>query len=698
MFTRPYNHLEHEKALAEKWHKENTYTYNEAENTKGIFTMVLPPPNVTGILHMGHAVMLSIEDAMARYKRFRGYSVLFIPGTDHAAIATQTLVEKEIAKKEGKTRHDYSQEVFFNMVDTFAKEKQKTIIEQLIAFGASLDWTRLAFTLDDDRNTSVKEMFVRMYNDGLIYRGARVINWDPKGQTTISDDEIILEERTGTLYTFYYHKDIPIPISTTRPETKFGDTAIAVNPKDTRYTHYIGKIFSVTFCGVPITLQVIADKEVDKEYGTGALGVTPAHSMTDWEIKERHNLSVKQVVNEYAKMCNTNESFDGLKVLVAREKVIEELKKNSLLIKEEEVTQQIPTAERTGAVIEPLPKEQWFVAVDKEFNHFGKKTTLKKLLLSVLQKGDNRIQFIPEYFESTYTHWINNLRDWCISRQIIYGHRIPVWYKGNDIYCGVDKKTETGWVQDTDTLDTWFSSGMWTFSTLGWPHTKEKMKKHHPIDILETGYDILFFWVARMIMMSLYALNEIPFKKIYLHGIARDEQGRKMSKSLGNAIDPRVLSEKYGTDAMRMALLVGSAPGIDIKIREDKIRAYKLFANKIWNATRFVLELTENISGNISDLTETDMAIYLEWKDIEKSIIQEYDEYRVHIATDKQYAYFWHTYCDVLIEDIKKRYKINNEQHISGKVLLRMILKEQLELLTPAMPFISTCILDTIGE
>lgn len=671
----------------------------DSEGKEKTFSIILPPPNVTGTLHTGHSLMLSIQDTIARYYRMNGYRTLWLPGTDHAAIATQSVVEKKIQKEEGKSRHDLGREEMLNRINAFALESQNIILNQFKSMGASLDWSRLTFTLDSKRNLAVNTMFKKMYDDGLIYRGHRIVNWDPKGQTVISDDEIIHEERKAVLYTFKYSKEFPIAISTTRPETKIGDTAVAVHPEDARYKDYIGKTFNLEFCGIPLEIKIIADKEVDKDFGTGALGVTPAHSQIDWEMAERHNLPKKQVINEYAKIINTNSELDGKKVLEAREIIVQYLKENNLMIGEEEISQNVSTAERTGGIIEPLPKLQWFIAVNKEFGHFGKKTTLKNLMLEAVEnKG---LEIIPDRFEKVYFHWVNNLRDWCISRQIWYGHRVPVWYNEEGEIKAVGSNEDNTLKQDEDTLDTWFSSGMWTFSTLGWPEKTSDLEMYHPTNLLETGHDIIFFWVARMIMMSTYALDEIPFRTTYLHGLVRDPQGRKMSKSLNNALDPRDLIKKYGADALRMAQIVGNGPGNDLKLGEDKIKAYKNFANKIWNATRFVLEKTadyENGKNYIQNITlESDKAILNEAAENIKDIKEDIENYRLHIASEKIYGYFWHEFCDKHIENLKNRILANQEKS-SAQATLLQVLRSLIITLHPFMPFITEEIWKDIKE
>ncbi|KKQ20589.1 MAG: Valine-tRNA ligase [Candidatus Nomurabacteria bacterium GW2011_GWC2_36_9] len=530
-----------------------------------------------------------------------------------------------------------------------------------------------------------------MYEDGLIYRGHRIVNWDPKGQTVISDDEIVYEERKAKFYTFKYSKDFPISISTTRPETKVGDTAVAVNPKDERYTQYIGKTFTIEdFCGVKLEIKVVADDAVEKEFGTGALGVTPAHSQIDAEIAMRHNLPTKQVINEFAKMTVGDERILNKKTTEARLVIAEWLKSEGLLEKEEEVTQNISTAERTGGIIEPLPKLQWFINVNKPIADRNNKT-LKELMLEAVRGGE--INIIPDRFEKVYYNWIENLRDWCISRQIWYGHRIPVWYKSEEIYCGVEAPKEDGWIQDEDTLDTWFSSGLWTFSTLGWPDLNATdFKTYHPTNMLETGYDILFFWIARMILMSTYLIGEVPFKTVYLHGIVRDSQGRKMSKSLGNAMDPLDLTQKYGADAVRMSLIIGTGPGNDSKMSEDKIRAYKNYANKLWNITRFVLSSTENIKldSSFNDYSDKDKELIKERHDLIVEITKEMDEYKFYIVGEKIYHYTWSRFADVILEESKEIFKNGtNEEKESRAQFLLDTLTKILKILHPFMPFVT---------
>lgn len=705
-FLKPYNPKDTEDKIYKLWEDSGFFNpdvcieKNFTEANAEPFSMVLPPPNVTGTLHFGHTSPLTIEDIMVRFARMQGKRTLWVPGTDHAAIATQSKVEKILEKEEGKRKTDLGREEFLKRVNEFAQKSHDTIINQSKKMGASLDWSREAFTLDEKRNFAVRTAFKKMYDDGIIYRGHRIVNWDPKGQTVISDDEIIYEERKAKFYTFKYSKDFPISISTTRPETKVGDTAVAVHPDDPRYKDLVGKTFNVEdFCGVPLEIKIIADKEVDKDFGTGALGVTPAHSQIDADIAQRHNLPIKQVINEMARMTVGDERLKDKKVAEARETVVKWLKENNLLEKEEEVVQNVSTAERTGGIIEPLPKLQWFINVNKPIKD-RKNKTLKELMIESVRS--QKINIIPDRFEKVYYNWIENLHDWCISRQIWYGHQIPVWYKGEEIYCGLEAPKEEDWIQDEDTLDTWFSSGLWTFSTLGWPDLNNvDLKNYHPTNVLETGYDILFFWVARMILMSTYLLGDVPFKTVYLHGLVRDAQGRKMSKSLGNGLDPIEVIEKYGADAVRMSLIIGTGPGNDSKMSEDKIRAYKNYANKLWNIARFVLSNTENIKSNIlfNNYSKKDLEMLKEQEEFLKEITREMEEYKFYLVGEKIYQYTWAKFADVILEESKKIFENGTpEEILSRKYFLINTLEKILKILHPFMPFVTEEIWQTMNK
>lgn len=698
-FKKPYEPTETEGRIYEMWEKSGYFSPDVCVE-KGVvapdaptYSIVLPPPNVTGRLHMGHALMLAVEDTFVRFKRMRGFRTLWVPGTDHAAIATQSVVEKEISKKEGKSRHDLGREELLRRVGEFAEQSHDTIVSQLKTMGASLDWSREAFTLDETRTRAVRTVFKQMYDAGLIYRGNRIVNWDPKGQTTISDDEIVYEERASKLYTFRYSKDFPIPVATTRLETKVGDTAVAVHPDDARYKHLIGTEYDVTFCDVPLHLRIVGDESVDPAFGTGALGVTPAHSVIDWEIADRHNLPRPQVINEYAKMIAPGSRIDGMKVTDAREAVVAWLREEGLLEAEEDIRQNVATAERTGGIIEPLPKLQWFIDVNKEIPGRGK--SLKQLMLEPVKNGD--ITFVPEHFDKTYFHWIENLRDWCISRQIWYGHRVPVWYRGEEIAVGEAPEGD-GWAQDEDTLDTWFSSGLWTFSTLGWPEQTKDLTEYHPTALIETGYDILFFWIARMILMTGFALDTIPFRTIYLHGLVRDAQGRKMSKSLGNNMDPLDIAAKYGADAARMALIVGNTPGTDMRISEDKIKGYKHFGNKLWNITRFILENASDADASAT-IADRDHELFANLAALSAEVTKDIEEFRIYMAAEKLYHYTWHELADVILEESKTVFAGEDAALIaSRKLFLMNTLGSLLKMLHPFMPFITEEIYQSLPQ
>ncbi|GMU74415.1 MAG: valine--tRNA ligase [Candidatus Campbellbacteria bacterium] len=701
-FLKPYDPKATETATYKKWEESGFFSPDvcvEKEVTSPdaeAFCIVLPPPNVTGTLHLGHALEDSLQDAMVRFARMRGKRTLWVPGTDHAAIATQTKVEK-LLEKDGLRRSDLGREAFLERVRKFAQESHDTIVSQVRATGASLDWSREAFTLDEQRNFAVRTTFKRMYDDGLIYRGHKIVNWDPKGQTVISDDEVVYEERDAKFYTFRYGKEFPFPIATTRPETKLGDTGVAVHPDDARYKEYIGKTYEMEFCGVPIAVTVIADEAVDPEFGTGALGVTPAHSHIDAEMATRHNLKTVQVIDEFGRITVGGENLKGKKVAEAREAVVAWLREEGLLEKEEDIKQNIAKAERSGGIIEPLPKTQWFVDVNKRFTlphstipgiASGSETTLKE----IMRKGveNSAISILPERFEKIYFHWIDNLRDWCISRQIWYGHQIPVWYRGDETFVGMEAPEGDGWTQDPDTLDTWFSSALWPFSTLGWPEETADMKTFFPNSVMAPGYEILFFWVARMILMSGYLLGSIPFKTVYIHGILRDAHGKKFSKSMGNGIDPLDIIATYGADALRMALIVGIGPGNDSNFTEDKVRAYKKFSNKIWNITRFVLEQCEGAPTEQPELTAQDSTCVKELSALTQEITDDMEAYRFYLAAEKLYHYVWHTLADVILEERKAVLSGDDAaaKH-SAQWTLMHILETSLSLLHPFMPFIT---------
>ncbi len=701
-FLSPYDPASTEDRIYEKWEKERLFTPEEAtlrgvsDQKKEPFSIVLPPPNVTGVLHMGHAAMLAIEDIFVRFARMRGRPTLWVPGTDSASIATQSKVEK-LLEKEKVSRHDLGREAFLKRVEEFAHESHDTIVNQVRKMGASVDWTREAYTMDERRNLAVATAFKRMYDDGLIYRGHRIVNWDPKGQTTISDDEMVYtEEKTK----FYYFKYGPFTIGTARPETKFGDKYVVMHPDDERYAKYRhGDTFELEWINGKITATIIKDETIDMAFGTGVMTITPWHSAVDFAIAERHGLDKEQVIDERGKLLPIAGEFAGMKISEARPKIVEKLREKGLVEKEEDYVHQIATAERSGAIVEPQIKLQWFIDVNKEFTiprseidgiPSGSKTTLKEIMRkAVLSK---QVEILPERFDKIYFQWVDNLRDWCISRQIWFGHRVPVWYRGKETYSGIDAPEGEGWEQDPDTLDTWFSSGLWTFSTLGWPDEKSPdLARFHPTSLLETGYDILFFWVARMVLMSGYHLGTIPFRKVYLHGLVRDAKGKKMSKSLGNIIDPLDMIAKYGADATRLSLIIGAGPGSDLNLAEDKIRGYKKYVNKIWNIARFVLSSSEGVSlADRPELLPEDLAIIEEFDRTANEVTEHIDAYRLHLAGEALYQYTWNTLADRIIES--KKAALTGEDakaKLSAAWALRYVLENLLKLQHPFLPFVT---------
>jgi len=703
IFLKPYDSAAREPWVNMLW-DQSGFTNPDVCVSEGVttadaapYTIVLPPPNVTGTLHMGHAAMLAIEDILIRYHRMRGFRTLWIPGTDSAAIATQSKVEGEIYKKEKLTRYDLGREELLKRVNAFADESKDTIIGQVRRMGASLDWSRYAYTLDDARYKAVMEAFVRLYDLGLIERGDRIVNWDPKLQTTVSDDEIEYVEQKDP---FYYFKYGPFVIGTARPETKFGDKYVVMHPSDARYAAYKeGDTFELEWINGPITATVIKDECIDMELGTGVMTITPAHSQIDFEIAERHGLDVEKVIDERGILLPIAGEFAGQHIKKARPLIVEKLEAKGLVEKiDEGYVHNVATNSRGGGVIEPQIKRQWFIRVNAEFAlphseiegiPSGSTTTLKKLMRHVVEQ--KKIEIAPERFERVYYHWIDNLRDWCISRQIWFGHRIPVWCRGEEMKVQIESPG-SDWQQEEDTLDTWFSSGLWTFSTLGWPESTPDFKTYHPTAVLETGYDILFFWVARMILMSTSLTGQIPFKRVYLHGLVRDGQGRKMSKSLGNIIDPLTMIDKYGADATRLSLVIGAQVGNDMKLSEDKVRGYKNFANKVWNITRFVLENTPTESLE-APLSEHDTEIVSEAQRMAAEVSKHIDTFRIDLAADMTYHFVWHRFADEIIEEAKLVIKAGEPAaSMSASRMLYEVLTTSLKILHPFMPFVTESI------
>ncbi|MEI7451749.1 MAG: valine--tRNA ligase [Candidatus Falkowbacteria bacterium] len=700
-----YNPKDVEDKIYKEWLDSGFFNPDNLDlpETAPSYTIVLPPPNITDKLHVGHASTLAIEDLLIRFHRMNGYRALWIPGTDHAAIATQNAVEKKIFREEGKTRHDLGREVFLGRLNDFVKVTQATILNQSARMGSSMDWSRLAFTLDEPRQKAVQAMFLKMYEQGAIYRGERIVNWCPRCKSTLADDEVEYKEQAAKFYTFKYSADFPMAISTTRPETKLGDTAVAVNPKDERYKQYIGQTFAVDFCGVPLNIKVIADRNVEMEFGTGALGVTPAHSMVDWQMAQTNDLPVIKVIDENANIREGFGRFSGMTAMEARAAVVADLNAAGLMIKEDEIANNLSVCYRCDTGIEPLPSKQWFVAVDKPLANMNGQS-LKQAAIAAAEKGD--IKFIPDRFNKRYLDWMNNLRDWCISRQIWFGHRIPVWYKGEEIYVGENAPEGSDWTQDPDTLDTWFSSGMWTFSTLGWPDNMEMVDgkmvkkgdllKFHPTQVLETGYEILTLWVSRMIMMSLFAVGEIPFSDVYLHGMVLDKNGKKMSKSKGNGVDPLDVIATAGADALRLSLMVGSTPGNDTRFSEERLESAKNFVNKLWNISRYVLSGVEDIRAvgeiNSAELTVADAWILSRLNKTITDFSERITRYEFSLAGE--------TLRDFTLNDLADWYleasKFDNSAQ-KNPVLIHA-LKTILKLWHPFMPFITENIWSYLGE
>jgi valyl-tRNA synthetase len=704
-FLKPYSPQETEDSIYRKWEESGFFNPdNLPGDRKEAFTIILPPPNVTGTLHLGHAYEDTLQDIVIRFQRMRGKKALWVPGTDSAAIATQARVEKNILKDEGKSRHDLGREELVMRVKKFAKESEDTILGQIKKMGASLDWSRYAYTLDDKRTEAVTTAFVNMYEAGLIYQGDRIVNWDPKGQTTISDDEIVYKEEKTKFYHFKYG---PFEIGTARPETKFGDKYVVMHPNDARYAAYAHKQkIDLEWINGPITATIIKDEAIDMEFGTGVMTITPWHSMVDFEIAERHGLDKEQIIDKYGKLLKTKTigEFGGIKITEAREKIVEKLRAKGLITKEEEYTHNIATAERTGATIEPQIMKQWWVAVDKPFTiphseipgiTSGSSTTLKEIMRKSVESG--AVAMPQENFNKQYFHWINNLHDWCISRQIWFGHRIPVWYRNDEVYCGLEAPQGEGWTQEEDVLDTWFSSALWTFSTLGWPEKTEDLEFYHPTAFMSPAYEILNLWVSRMILMAGFHLGQVPFKRVMIHGLVRDKKGQKFSKSLNNGIDPLDMISKFGADALRMGLMMGTAIGNDISFDESKVKGYKNFANKVWNITRFVLENTKDFDST------KDFPVHFDhvekFKKVLAEITDDLETYKIYLAGEKLYHYIWHEFADIILEESKALLLSSDEKTkwVTQYMLLE-ILTMSIKALHPFMPFVTEEIWGLMGH
>lgn len=652
------------------------------------FAVMMPPPNVTGVLHLGHALENAIMDIEVRYQRMQGKRALLLPGTDHAAVATQARVEKNLRAAGMKNpRAELGREELVNRIRTFAEESKATILSQVRKLGTSADWSRLAYTFDEPRSRAVFELFKRMYEDGLVYRGYRVVNWSVKGQSTCSDDELVTVERPSKLYTFKYAADFPIPIASTRPETKVGDTAVAVHPKG-KWKQYIGQVFTVDVgAAAPLTIHIIGDEAIDEAFGTGALGVTPAHAAVDYDMYQRNKqIGIIPVIGKDGRMLPAaGAAYEGLMVEEAREKFVDWLREQGLMISEEDTVQNVGTSDRFGDVVEALPMEQWFVDVNKEIPSRGGKS-LKDLMKEAVTTGHNgdpmqKVNITPDRFQNIYLQWIDNLRDWCISRQIWWGHRIPVWYRGEEMVVSETQPSGEGWAQDEDTLDTWFSSQTWTYSTLGWPEQTADFKAYHPTAWMQMGHEILFFWMARMILSSTYALDQIPFRDVYIHGILRDKEGRKFSKSLGNGIDPLDVIAKYGTDALRWSLIKGITPGNDARFYEEKVEDARNFVNKLWNVARYVL--TKEASAQPSELSVADQWIQSRTAQVVAEMTTDLNAYNFSAAAEKLYSFVWNDFAAWYVEI--EKFQPNPE-------LVRETLETILKLAHPFIPFVTEAI------
>jgi len=681
------------KLVEQKWcdfWKEKGYFHAEVEEDKEPFCIVMPPPNVTGSLHLGHALDNTLQDILIRWRRMQGYNTLWVPGTDHAGIATQARVEEYIAEKEGKSKYDLGREEFLKRVWKWKEKYGGRITKQLLLLGCSCDWERERFTMDEGCSRAVREVFVRLYEKSLIYRGSYIINWCPKCQTTISDIEVEHEEQEGRLWYIRYplrDSDEFVVVATTRPETMLGDTAVAVHPEDERYQHLIGKTAILPVIGREI--PVIADAYVDPEFGTGAVKVTPAHDPNDFEIGKRHNLPQVTVIDQDAKMTAEAGKYEGMDRYECREKLVEELKESNLLVKSEDHIHSVGRCYRCGTVIEPLISEQWFVK-------------MKPLAEPAIRAAvEGKLRFIPERFTKIYLNWLENINDWCISRQLWWGHRIPVWYCqdcGAEI-CGMEDPLKcpecesSSLKQDPDVLDTWFSSALWPFSTLGWPEETPELKHFYPTSVLVTGRDIIFFWVARMIFMGLEFMEDVPFREVFIHGLVLDALGRKMSKSLGNGVDPIEVIDSYGADILRFMLITGNTPGNDIRFHFERLEGTRNFANKIWNASRFVIMNLEDYSGGGGGIEPEleDRWILSRYNKTVKRVTENLDNYELGEAARYLYDFIWSEFCDWYIELVKERLygKALETSRRRAQYTLSYVLSGTMKLLHPFMPFIT---------
>ncbi len=691
IFLTPYDAAAHEQSIYQLWEQSGYFNPDRmvadglTDVTAEPYSIVMPPPNANGRLHAGHGTDMTLKDIMVRYHRLQGRRTLLLPGSDHAGFETQGVFEKKL-QKEGRSRFGMEREALYQEIYDFVVENKGTMEDDIRALGVSCDWSRNTFTLDPKVVKTAQATFIKMYNDGLIYRGTRSIHWNPKFKTSLSDIETCFEERTEPFYYFQYG---PFVIGTSRPETKFSDKYIVVHPDDPRYSQYKhGQEFEVEWINGPITATLLKDEVADMELGTGAMTITPWHSQVDFELAEKYNLPLEQIIDWDGKLLPVAGEFAGMSIVNARPLIVEKLKEKGLLVKiDENYHHAVRLCERTGVVVEPQVKAQWFVQMDD----------LAKMTLDALDQ--KRFRFLTESHEKIFRHWMANPQDWNISRQIVWGIRIPAWFKYDEhgevteTIASLERPEGDGWEQDPDTFDTWFSSGQWPLLTLNYPEG-EDFKTYYPTNVMETGADLVFKWVPRMLMFGLYLTNQVPFKDIYFHGMVLDKHGKKMSKSKGNVLSPIDLGEEFGTDATRMAFVVANPPGADMPLSEDKVRAYKKFANKLWNITRFILENTADFDPHKETIySETDNAILQELQSQIDTIGKDIEEYRLHLAAEKIYHYIWHELADKVLEGAKAvlQGEDRDVKH-ARQAVLRTCLRDSLIALHPFMPFITETI------
>lgn len=669
-----YNHELVEEGKYEKWMQKEYFLCDENSKKKP-FCIVLPPPNVTGVLHLGHAWDVTLQDIIIRYKKMEGYDTLWLPGMDHAAIATEAKVVKRL-KDNGINKYEYGRENFLNACFDWTKEHGDIIRKQWAKLGIALDYTKERFTLDEGLSQAVRKVFVDFYNEGLIYRGEKIINWDPVAKTALSNEEVIYSEEKSAFYHIKYQLEDSeeyLDVATTRPETLFGDTAVAVNPDDLRYKHFIGKNVILPLVNKPI--PVIADEHADMEKGTGVVKITPAHDPNDFEVGNRHNLERIVVMNDDATMNSNAGKYEGLTREECREAVIKDLDEQGLLLEIEPLTHEVGHSERTGVMVEPMVKKQWFVKMRPLADHVLETQKLK----------DEKVNFIPSRYEKTMNHWMEITYDWCISRQLWWGHRIPAWYRNDEIYVGMTSPKGEGWIQDEDVLDTWFSSALWPFATLGWPNSTKLLERYYPNNVLVTGYDIIPFWVNRMTFQGEKLLGKRPFEDCLIHGLIRDKQGRKFSKSLGNGIDPFDMINLYGADSLRYYLATDVAPGTDMRFDEEKIKSTWNFINKIWNASRFVISNIEDLKEiDLTELKPEDKWILTKFEKTLHEVKKFMDKYEFNNAGSKIQEFAWNYFCDNYIEMAK--FSIDTT---STKSTLCYVLTGILKMLQPFMPYVT---------